>query len=141
MRPSPQRGCLRPSHHGAAVCRTISGMATPSIPNAELIQAVLDGHVVQVTPGDGHWTDMDPGVAVATLVRAAPGLRFRRKPETLVAWLPIYRHETNGLGIGNVYLDRTHVPRELPTGPVVRLVRLELDPQTLESVTALSEPP
>jgi len=116
-------------------------MASSSIPNAELIQAVLDGHVVQVTPGDGHWTDMDPNVAVATLVRAAPGLRFRRKPQALVAWLPIYRNEKEGVGVGNVYLDRAHVPRELPTGPVVRLVRLELDPNTLDSVTAVSEAP
>jgi len=117
-------------------------MASPSIPNAELIQAVLDGHVVQVTTGDGgHWTDMDANVAVTTLVRAAAGLRFRRKPNALVAWLPVYRSEKDGVGIGNVYLDRSHVPRELPTGPVVRLLRLELDAQTLESVTAVSEEP
>ena len=117
-------------------------MASPSIPNAELIQAVLDGHVVQVTTGDaGHWTDMDPNVAVTTLVRAAPGLRFRRKPHALVAWLPVYRNDKDGVGIGNVYLDRSHVPRELPTGPVVRLLRLELDAQTLDSVTAVSEAP
>jgi hypothetical protein len=116
-------------------------MGSSTIPNAELIQAVLDGHVVQVTPGDGHWTDMDPNVAVATLVRAAPGLRFRRKPQALVAWVPIYRHEKEGVGLGNVYLDRAHVPRELPTGPVVRLVRLELDPNTLDAVTAVSEAP
>jgi hypothetical protein len=116
-------------------------MASSSIPNAELIQAVLDGEVVQVSPGDGHWTDMDPNVAVATLVRAAPGLRFRRKAQALVAWLPVYRHEQGGVGMGNVYLDRAHVPRELPTGPVVRLVRLELDPNTLDAVTAVSEAP
>src|SRR3954465_8475984 len=116
-------------------------MASTSIPNAELIQAVLDGQVVQVTPGDGHWTDMDPNVAVATLVRAAPGLRFRRKPQALVAWFPIYRHEKEGVGVGNVYLDRAHVPRELPTGPVVRLPRHEPGPDTLESVTAVPEAP
>lgn len=114
----------------------------PSIPNAELIQAVLDGHTVQVSTGDsGHWTDMDPHVAVTTLVRAAPGLRFRRRPQALVAWLPIYRHEKEGVGIGNVYLDRSHVPRELPAGPVVRLLRLELDAQTLDSVSAVCEAP
>ncbi|MGZ5180680.1 MAG: hypothetical protein ACXWC6_15315 [Ramlibacter sp.] len=116
-------------------------MAVSSIPNAELIQAVLEGQVVQVTPGDGHWTDMDPAVAVATLVRAAAGLRFRLKPRAMVAWLPVYRHEKEGLGIGNAYLDREHVPRELPTGPVVRLIRLELDPNSLETVTAVSEAP
>jgi hypothetical protein len=117
-------------------------MASPSIPNAELIQAVLDGHTVQVSTGDsGHWTDMDPNVAVTTLVRAAPGLRFRRKPQALVAWLPVYRTDQEGTGIGNVYLDRSHVPRELPAGPVVRLLSLELDAQTLDSVTAAIETP
>ncbi len=112
----------------------------PNIPNAELIQAVLNGQVVQVTPNeDDGWTDMDPSVAVTTLVRAAPGLKFRLKPQTLVHWLPVYRHERDGAGIGNVYVDRSRVPRELPAGPVVKLLRLELDAETLEPISVTSE--
>ena len=114
----------------------------PNIPNPELIQAVLHGQVVQVTPNnDEGWTDMDPSIAVATLVRNAPGLRFRLKPKMLVSWLPIYRHAQNGAGIGNVYVDRDRVPRELPAGPVVKFIRLELDAQTLEPVSVTTESP
>ena len=37
---------------------------------AEMIQAVLNGQVIQVTPNEGDgWTDMDPSVAITTLVR------------------------------------------------------------------------
>jgi hypothetical protein len=110
-----------------------------NIPNAELIRAVLDGQVVQVTPNEDGWTDMDPAVAVATLVRAAPGLRFRLKPRTVVGWLPVYRGE-QGAMLGNVYADRDRVPAELPAGPVLRILRLELDPDTLEPVSVASEP-
>lgn len=112
-----------------------------NIPNADLIRAVLEGQVVQVTPNDDGWTDMDPAVAVATLVRSAPGLRFRLKPKALVNWLPVVRNEREGPSLGNVYADRDRVPRELPAGPVVRIVRLELDPETLEPVSVTSEPP
>lgn len=112
-----------------------------TIPNAELIRAVLDGQVVQVTPNDDGWTDMDPTVAVATLVRAAPGLKFRLKPRTLVHWLPVYRSQKNGAGIGNVYVDRTRVPRELPAGEVVKFIRLELDADSLEPVGVTTEAP
>jgi hypothetical protein len=111
------------------------------VPNAELIQAVLDDQVVQVTPNDDGWTDMEPAVAVATLVRSAPGLKFRLKPKVLVHWLPVVRHEKNGPGLGNVYVDRDRVPRELPSGPVVRLIRLELDPNTLEPLAVTTEEP
>ncbi|HYF19032.1 MAG TPA: hypothetical protein VEA40_14275 [Ramlibacter sp.] len=111
-----------------------------NIPNAELIRAVLDGQVVQVTPNDDGWTDMDPAVAVATLVRAAPGLRFRLKPRTSVNWLPVYRGE-EGPMLGNVYIDRDRVPRQLPAGPVLRILRVELDPDTLEPLAVTSEAP
>ena len=112
-----------------------------NVPNAELIQAVLNGEVVQVTPNDDGWSDMDPTVAVATLVRAAPGLKFRIKPRSLVHWLPVYRHEREGAGLGNVYLDRERVPRQLPAGPVVKLLRVELDADTLEPLSLTSEEP
>jgi hypothetical protein len=109
-----------------------------NIPNAELIRAVLDGQVVQVTPNDDGWTDMDPSVAVATLVRAAPGLKFRLKPRSLVHWLPVYRGK-DGAGLGNVYVDRGRIPRELPAGPVVKVIRIELDANTLEPVSMVAE--
>lgn len=111
------------------------------IPNAELIQAVLNGQTVQVTPNEDGWTDMDPAVAVATLVRSAPGLKFRLKPRSLVHWLPVYRSDRSGAGLGNVYVDRERVPRELPAGKVVRLIRLELDADTLEPVSVTGEAP
>lgn len=114
---------------------------SPSVPNAELIRAVLDGEVVQVTPNDDGWTDMDPSVAVATLVRAAPGLKFRRKPRPVVSWLPVVRHPREGPLLGNVYADRGQVPRELPSGPVARLLRIELDPATLEPLSVRTEAP
>ena len=114
-------------------------MNTTNIPNAELIRAVLDGQVVQVTPNDDGWTDMDPSVAVATLVRAAPGLKFRIKPRSLVHWLPVYRGK-DGAGLGNVYVDRSRIPRELPAGPVVKVIRIELDAGTLEPVSVSAEP-
>ena len=110
-----------------------------NIPNAELIRAVLDGQVVQVTPNDDGWTDMDPAVAVATLVRSAPGLKFRLKPHSIVEWIPIYRGK-DGAGLGNLYVDRSRIPRDLPAGPVVKVIRLELDAQSLEPVSVTSEP-
>jgi len=113
----------------------------PNIPNADLIRAVLEGQVVQVTPNEDGWTDMDPSVAIATLVRAAPGLKFRLKPRSLVHWLPVYRDGARGAGVGNVYVDRGKVPRELPAGPVVKLIRLELDADTLEPVSVTTELP
>lgn len=109
------------------------------IPNAELIRAVLDGQVVQVTPNEDGWTDMDPHVAVATLVRAAPGLKFRLKPRSIVEWLPVFRGK-DGAGLGNVYVDRNRIPRELPAGPVVKVIRLELDAETLEPLSVSAEP-
>ncbi|TFZ07660.1 hypothetical protein [Ramlibacter humi] len=114
-------------------------MTLKDIPNADLIRAVLDGQVVQVTPNDDGWTDMDPAVAVATLVRGAPGLKFRLKPRSLVHWLPVYRGK-DGVGVGNVYLDRSRIPRELPAGPVVKVIRLELDAGTLEPLSVTAEP-
>lgn len=113
-----------------------------SIPNAELIRAVLDGQVVQVTPNEDGWTDMDPGVAVATLVRAAPGLRFRLKPRPLVRWLPLARQPGEGtVEVGPVYSDPSEVPADLGRAPVERLLRLEIDPVTLEPVSVRSERP
>jgi hypothetical protein len=115
-------------------------MPNMNIPNAELIRAVLDGQIVQVTPNEDGWTDMDPSIAVATLVRAAPGLKFRLKPNSIVHWLPVYRHKDGAAGLGNVYVDRNRIPRELPAGPVVKLIRLELDAETLEPISASAEP-
>jgi hypothetical protein len=112
----------------------------PHVPNAELIRAVLDGQVVQVTPNEDGWTDMDPTVAVATLVRAAPGLKFRLKPRSVVQWLPVYRSGKDGAGLGNVYVERSRIPRELPAGPVVKVIRLELDAESLEPVSVTAEP-
>ncbi|TFZ06103.1 hypothetical protein EZ313_05510 [Ramlibacter henchirensis] len=110
-----------------------------NVPNADLIRAVLDGQVVQVTPNEDGWTDMDPSVAVATLVRAAPGLKFRLKPRTIVEWLPVFKGK-DGAGLGNVYVDRSRIPRELPAGPVVKVIRLELDAESLEPLSATAEP-
>ena len=110
-----------------------------NIPNADLIRAVLDGQVVQVTPNEDGWTDMDPSVAVATLVRAAPGLKFRLKPRSLVQWLPVYRTGDGGAGLGNVYVDRSRIPRELPAGPVVKVIRIELDAESLEPSSVTTE--
>ncbi|HEY1230321.1 MAG TPA: hypothetical protein VGF26_23680 [Ramlibacter sp.] len=101
---------------------------------------MLDGRTVQVTPNDDGWTDMDPSIAIQTLVRAAPGLKFRLKPRAVVSWLPVVRQK-EGVAVGNVYVDRDRVPRELPSGPVVKLIRLELDPNTCEMVSATAEQP
>jgi hypothetical protein len=110
-----------------------------NVPNADLIRAVLDGQVVQVTPNEDGWTDMDPSVAVATLVRAAPGLKFRLKPRTIVEWLPVFKGK-DGAGLGNVYVDRSRIPRELPAGPVVKVIRLEVDAESLEPLSVTAEP-
>ena len=122
----------------------MGGMAqalATTVPNAELIQAVLDGQIVQVTPNEDGWTDMDPGVAIATLVRAAPGLRFRRKPQPVVRWLPLARTPGDGtVEVGPVYADTSEVPADLGGVPVLRLLRLELDPLTLEPLSVRCEP-
>ena len=113
---------------------------TPNIPHADLIQAVLDGKTVQVTPNEDGWTDMEPSIAIQTLIRSAPGLKFRLKPKSVVSWLPVVKQK-EGVAVGNVYVDRDRVPRELPAGPVVKLIRLELDPNTFEPVSATAEQP
>ncbi|MBK0391885.1 hypothetical protein [Ramlibacter algicola] len=100
---------------------------TKDIPNADLIRAVLDGQVVQVTPGGDHaWTDMDPAIAVSTLVRAASGLRFRLKPRSVIAWIPLLR-TPEGLVPGAPVPTREEIPAHLPEGPVARVLRLEFD--------------
>ena len=118
----------------------MAAVRTSPIPHADLVQAVLDGQTVQVTPGEDGWTDMDPAIAIQTLVRAAPGLKFRLKPRSLVSWLPVVKQK-EGVAVGNVYVDRDRVPRELPSGPVVKLIRLELDPNTLEPMGVSAEQP
>lgn len=120
--------------------RVTAQSTTSSIPHPDLIQAVLDGKTVQVTPNEDGWTDMEPSVAIQTLVRSAPGLRFRLKPKAVVSWLPVIRQQ-EGVAVGNVYVDRDRIPRELPAGPVVKLIRLELDPNTLEPVSVSAEAP
>jgi hypothetical protein len=123
------------THH-----RQVSAPNNPPIPHADLIQAVLDGKTVQVTPNEDGWTDMEPSIAIQTLVRSAPGLKFRLKPKAVVNWLPVVKQK-EGVAVGNVYLDRDRVPRELPAGPVVKLIRLELDPNTLEPTSVTAEQP
>ena len=105
---------------------------TKDIPNADLIRAVLDGQVVQVTPGgENAWTDMDPAIAVSTLVRAAAGLRFRLRPRSVVAWIPLLR-TPEGLVPGTPVPTREEIPAHLPEGPVARVLRLEFDAYTGE---------
>ncbi len=112
-----------------------------SIPNADLIQAVLDGQVVQVSPGGDHaWTDMDPAVAVTTLVRAAPGLRFRLRPRAVVAWIPLVR-TPEGLVPGAPVPSRDDIPQQLPEGPVVRVLRLAFDAFSGEPSGVAAEDP
>jgi hypothetical protein len=112
-------------HHGARRARHYRRVPDP-VPNADLIRAVLEGQVVQVSPGGDTWTDMDPAIAVATLVRAASGLRFRLKPHSVVAWIPLVR-TSHGLVPGAPVPTREEIPARLPEGPVARVLRLEFD--------------
>lgn len=110
------------------------------IPHADLIRAVLDGKVVQVDDGAGFRDErFVPGQMVAWLAKPSPGWKFRLKPEPVVRWFSIYPENTHLMfGIAGEF-----VQREVAVGMdgVLKLIRLELDPDTLEVISAKTEAP
>lgn len=119
-----------------------------SIPNAELIRAVLDGKTVQRRCLDG-WYDM-PATAGTVADLAAwsehvPTLRI--KPEPFVRWLPVLKMPGGStvLVSGRISKKDASNPYNFPRGEwnqndkLVGVLRIELDPDTLDVVKAETE--
>jgi hypothetical protein len=120
------------------------------IPHADLIRAVLDGKVVQFK-NTADWNDVPQGlpgvVFIAHHVQATPNFEWRLKPEPVVRWTTVHRN-----GEGDVvyacwghWSDRTaavkHIQRSTAEGMACKLVRIELDPDTLDIISCRTEAP
>jgi hypothetical protein len=132
-----------------------------SIPHADLIRAVLDGKVVQIQFEDGVWREYDPTRLIGWLVN--PGARqpkFRLKPEPVVRYIPIF-DTISGISVivGNTELPGNTAGQQCNTkayaiealhpndaqlmrgGKHGKVLRLELDPDTLDVIDARTEAP
>lgn len=113
--------------------------------HADLIRAVLDGKVVQHTVSSvDDWTDLLPQEAMR-LLTAQPGYRYRLKPDSVVHWCPVWKATANNVCFtGPAYAFQTAAAcaseyhDNLPRNPDA-ILRLELDPETLAVISAVTE--
>jgi hypothetical protein len=117
-------------------------MSGPAIPHADLIRAVLDGKTVQYRPGSSdEWVDLEPLGFFDHVANHRHEYMYRIKPGLLELWI----------GLGDVvggYVLRTmlHNKRDGVLSdkyifPIKRLVRIELDPDTLAVINCTTEAP
>lgn len=122
-------------------------MTSNNKPNAlryeDLIRAVLNGKSVQYrrTGAVGEWYDTEDtlGNVIISLVQNSryDTFEYRLKPQPLVKWCAIQRDsQRNALVLGK--LHREAAAEDAGT---VRVLRLELDPDTLDVISATTEAP
>lgn len=114
-----------------------------NIPNADLIRAILDGKTVQRRyPGVGEWTDAHPATAIQSLASGGgSAYEFRLKPEPLVLWHTVHRNKHTGLYVGGGFNNNKEVARDYAQRNNGKLLRLELDAETLDVISARTEEP
>lgn len=118
------------------------------IPHANLIRAVLDGKTAQFRRS-GRWCDM-PSTArtvadLATWSEYSTALRI--KPYAVVRWHPILKMPGGSLVIASGRISKKDAsdPHSFPrdqwnsADKLVGVLRIELDPDTLQVVTAETE--
>lgn len=104
----------------------------PEIPHAGLIRAVLDGKTVQYL--DRRWVDLTPRGFFHHMAEPRPYAQYRIKPEPVVTWHEVFKDAHVGEG----WADR----EEVVGSPLVeKVLRLELDPDTLDVISARTEAP
>lgn len=119
------------------------------IPHADLIRAVLDGKVVQRKHKDSStpkWDDFDtPVQSIGTLIAGERAFEYRLKPSTVVRWLPVSKGGMFGgqhtTGIGPAQCTKAKAASFPWHVAVDRVLRIELDPDTLEVISAKTEAP
>jgi hypothetical protein len=138
----------------------------PTVHHADLIRAVLDGKVVQqeidhVSSGYEEWKSiMGAGPLEAIkFILDWPSKKFRLKPESVVRWVPIFNNYmldqsggkisvgTREMGWQAATRDAAiaalckHDQKVLVENKAGKLLRLELDPDTLAVISATTEAP
>jgi hypothetical protein len=135
------------------------------IPHADLIRAVLDGKTVQWRSPEtfqDQWEDMPSPKGCIVALLTAHNRSFRIKPEPVVRWIPIFNNIITGV---SVYIGSATKRENLQTGGGTRcatkeeavaalckhdqdvlrnggkVLRLELDPDTLDVISARTEAP
>lgn len=119
------------------------------VPHADLIRAVLDGKVLEaraVGKNLGQWWaygyDYDLLDVIAALAKdlKKPDYEFRIKPEPKVQWCAVHpngcveqSYDTKDLAVGDFKGNFD--------GPLAGVLRLELDPDTLDVISAKTEQP
>lgn len=119
-------------------------MSEHTIPNADLIRAILDGKVVQKRyPGVGEWRDAAPAASIETLASGSLDYEFRIKPETVVHWHAITRHHNDRTTITGDFIGCDN-PERSARGWAGKhngkVLRLELS-DTLEVISVRTEEP
>lgn len=110
--------------------------------HADLIQAVLDGEALQWKQPGGQWAEPERNHAIFLLAGPMNDKVWRVKPDNVVAWAPVCKADFDDKHfIGNTCTRREFVPKRVCGGPVVKVLCIELDPDTLEVVSAKTEAP
>jgi hypothetical protein len=118
------------------------------IKHAELIRAVLDGNRVQKA---GDWVIYEGTHAIEQLLASKPHESWSVKPAKVVDWVPIYPHDSLGPLCGRICYGPSRPTKEgalfardlddYPALAPVKVMRLELDPETLDIINATTEAP
>lgn len=106
----------------------------PQIMHHDLMLAALGGRVIQWRRESSQWVDCtDARSAVRCLVSGDDSFEYRVKPESIVSWHQVFR----GGKIGEGWIERADVE-----GPnAFKVLRIELDPDTLDVIEARTEAP
>ena len=124
----------------------------------ELIRAMLDGKVVQFRPiNDAGWPprwytyskkDQDSisilSCLVNDLARNPHAYEFRIKPEALVNWLVVWRSIGDSkVRIGDPFPSKGALLNDIENNDLgdggCKIIRLEVDPETLQVISATTE--
>jgi len=116
------------------------------IPHAGLIRAVLDGKTVQ-NYWQGKWQDLKPATrAVQFLLQWNPDDGpVRVKPDSIVRWMVVDLTKNGEVLVGDAQRNRTvayddaHESMRDPGVKLAGVLRVELDPETLDVVKAETE--
>lgn len=139
-------GCVSLVHDSMMdLIQEVERPAPDTVPQADLIRAVLDGKPVQwqrVDHPEDAWADMPSPAGTLVALVMSRDRRFRLKPESVVRWGVVYRAEDfpGTICIVHVYFEAD--AREDAKGKQsAKVLRIELDPDTLDVISATTEAP
>lgn len=112
-----------------------------SIAHLEILRAILDGKTVQVADAMGRplpdWAERSGEDALLFVLNNSTRHYYRVRPDTLVRWCPVGAS-------GNVFahsMDRNTAVVRCRDLNVSKILRLELDADTLDIISARTENP